>query len=63
MAGLRLPREPGSLIIATDGDKAGRDAGHKLAIRAHDLGWSVIFLPAPEGREWNDVLMKKDVLA
>lgn len=61
MAGLRLPPDPGRLTIATDGDKAGREAGHALAERAHALGWAVSFLHAPEGQDWNDVLAGKAV--
>ena len=56
MAGLQLPLFPGRLTIATDGDPAGHEAGHKLATRAHALGWQVSMLPAPEGHDWNDVL-------
>lgn len=57
MAGLRLPARPGRLTIAADGDKPGQEAAHALASRAHALGWQVSLLPAPEGRDWNDVLM------
>lgn len=60
MAGLRLPDGiPHRLTIAPDGDTAGRDAAHKLAERATALGWTVSLLPAPDGRDWNDVLMLK----
>ena len=59
MAGLVLPPDPGRLTIATDGDPAGREVGHRLATRAHALGWQVATLPAPEGRDWNDVLTMK----
>lgn len=58
MRGLRLPATPGRITIATDGDDAGRDAGRDLADRAHGLGWKVRILPAPEGQDWNDVLMR-----
>jgi phage/plasmid primase-like uncharacterized protein len=54
--GLRLPPKPGRLTIAPDGDTAGRKAAHALAERADALGWQVSLLPAPEGRDWNDVL-------
>jgi hypothetical protein len=57
--GLRLPDVPGRLTIASDGDTAGREAAHALAERAHPLGWTVSFLPAPEGRDWNDILCMK----
>lgn len=54
--GLDLPREPGRLTVAADGDEAGRAAAYALAARADALGWRVSLLPAPEGRDWNDVL-------
>ncbi len=56
MVGLRLPRRPGKLIIATDGDAPGQAARHELAERASALGWAVSQFPAPAGRDWNDVL-------
>lgn len=63
MAGLRLPDSPHRLTIATDGDEAGKAAGRKLAERAAALGWSVSLLPAPEGRDWNDILNQKGAAA
>ena len=63
LRGLRLPPEPGRLTIATDGDAPGRAAGHTLAERAHALGWQVSLLPAPAGRDWNDILTEKAVAA
>lgn len=61
LRGLTLPPEPGRLTIAPDGDDAGRAAAHALAERADALGWQVSILPAPEGRDWNDILaMKRD---
>lgn len=63
MSGLRLPPPPpgapAALVIASDGDSPGRAAGHALATRASALGWSVTLFPAPDGRDWNDVLMHK----
>jgi DNA primase len=59
MAGLSLPDRPGSLIIASDGDVAGRTAATELTIRASALGWRVRLMPAPDGLDWNDVLMLK----
>ncbi len=56
MKALRLPARPGRLIVATDGDDAGEDAGRVLAGAAHTRGWAVEMLPAPRGRDWNDVL-------
>lgn len=61
--GLRLPPIPGRLTIAPDGDKAGHEAAHALAIRAHGLGWQVSLLPAPDGHDWNDILTGKAVAA
>ncbi|MDQ2092743.1 toprim domain-containing protein [Rhodobacteraceae bacterium 10Alg 79] len=59
MRGLYLPHEPGRLTIASDGDTAGREAAHALAKRAYAAGWAVSQLPAPEGRDWNDIISKK----
>lgn len=56
---LYLPVETGRLTIAPDGDAPGREAAHALAERAHALGWQVSLLPAPEGRDWNDILTMK----
>ncbi len=56
MRGLRLPAAPGHLTITSDGDDAGHVATHALAERAHALGWRVDLLPAPDGRDWNDIL-------
>lgn len=56
MSGLRLPAPPGRLIVATDGDAPGKAAGHHLAERASALGWTVTMFPAPDGRDWNDVI-------
>lgn len=64
MAGLRLPNGiPHKLTIAPDGDTAGRDAAHRLAERTTALGWTVSLLPAPEGWDWNDILMLKGAAA
>lgn len=61
MAALRLPKPPrgGELIIAADGDKAGRDAATTLALRAAGEGWTVKMAGAPEGKDWNDVLLAR----
>ena len=61
--GLHLPPNAGRLTIATDGDNPGRAAAQSLAERAHALGWRVSLLPAPDGRDWNDVLDGKAVAA
>ncbi|AGT08120.1 DUF7146 domain-containing protein [Paracoccus aminophilus] len=63
VAGLHLPPRPGRLTIAPDGDEPGRLAAHKLAERAASLGWTVSLLPAPEGRDWNDILQSKGAAA
>lgn len=63
MTGLHLPAQTGRLIVATDGDEAGRSAGFRLADRAAGLGWDVSTLPAPDRRDWNDVLMMKGAAA
>jgi hypothetical protein len=55
MAGLVLPRQPGKLIIAPDGDTAGRLAAKKLADRATIVGWQVRILHCPDGSDWNDM--------
>ena len=54
--GLHLPAMAGRLTIAADGDQPGLDAAYALASRADALGWRVSLLPAPNGRDWNDVL-------
>lgn len=59
MTALRLPANPGRLTIASDGDAAGRMAAQTLAEKAYALGWRVSILPAPDGQDWNDVLMQK----
>lgn len=58
LKGLTLPKRPGDLILATDGDPAGREAGDVLARTGKALGWSVSVLTAPEGKDWNDVLQE-----
>ncbi len=61
VAALRLPDCAGKLLIASDGDKIGRDAAESLATRAYGVGWTVSILDAPDGRDWNDVLMTEAV--
>ena len=56
---LKLPPTPGELIVATDGDDPGRKAGDVLANRAARLGWRVSLMPAPDGKDWNDVLKER----
>lgn len=61
ISGLTLPRRPGRLTIAPDGDTAGRKAAFELAERATALGWKVDLLIPPEGRDWNDILRAEAV--
>lgn len=63
IAALRLPDRSHRLTIAADGDPAGQAAANALAERAHALGWAVSLLPAPQGRDWNDVLTMKGASA
>ena len=63
LRGLRLPPQPGRLTIAQDGDKAGRDAAHELARRAHAKGWRVGILDPGDGADFNDILTGKAVAA
>lgn len=56
MKSIQLPELPGRLVIASDGDEPGQRASATLATRASALGWNVSLLPAPIGRDWNDVL-------
>ncbi|WP_254449753.1 MULTISPECIES: toprim domain-containing protein [unclassified Aliiroseovarius] len=59
MKALHLPERPERLIVATDGDDAGEEAGRMLATAAHARGWQVELLPAPRGLDWSDVLQGK----
>ncbi len=59
MKALELPQRHGDLFIAADGDPAGSKAAEALGTRASRLGWSVKILTAPEGKDWNDVLMER----
>ena len=54
---LNLPRAPGHLIIAADGDKAGHSAASKLSFRAAALGWRVSFMTPPDDMDWNACLV------
>jgi hypothetical protein len=55
MAGLVLPRGPGELVLAPDGDAPGRRAARKLAGRAASAGWRVRIMRCPDGSDWNDL--------
>lgn len=63
MKRLQLPDRPGRLTVATDGDRAGRQAGNDLATRATASGWTVSLLPAPDGRDWSDIFCAKGAAA
>lgn len=56
---LELPQAVGRLTIAADGDAPGKEAANALATRATALGWRVSLLPAPDGKDWNDILKMK----
>lgn len=62
MRSLRLPQKPGQLVIAADGDEAGRAAGDALTRRAVSVGWAVEMMQAPDGYDWNDVLVKQSAV-
>ena len=55
MTGLILPRDPGELVLAPDGDEPGRRAARKLAGRAGTAGWRVRVMKCPDGADWNDI--------
>ena len=59
VTGLILPRIPGELVLAPDGDAPGRAAARKLADRACTAGWSVRVMKCPDGRDWNDEWIKE----
>ncbi|MBU2942936.1 toprim domain-containing protein [Shimia thalassica] len=54
---LGLPTDPGKLILAPDGDPAGREAAHALGEQALLFGWSVSVMDPGDGVDWNDVLL------
>ena len=59
MAALRLPplAAGAELVVASNGDRAGREAAHALAQRADALGWRVSLADPGDGLDFNDVLM------
>jgi hypothetical protein len=59
LRGLHLPAQPGRLLVAYDGDAAGREAGRALANRGHGLGWQVSILDPGDGADFNDILTGK----
>lgn len=58
LVNLRLPRDPGHLIIAQDGDAPGREAAQKLAHRAYARSWTVKIADPCDGCDFNDILIK-----
>lgn len=62
MRGLQLPPQAGRLMVAPDGDKAGRAAAFVLAERASRIGWEVSILDLPDSTDLND-LLRDEVLA
>ena len=65
MAALRLPtgalKAGRELVVAADGDRAGREAAHALAQRATAEGWRVLRADPGCGLDFNDVLMGRAV--
>lgn len=56
MTALRMPPQPGRLVIAPDGDKGGREAALALADRAARNSWEVFILTPPQNGDFNDAL-------
>jgi len=56
MTGLALPAGGGDLLIAVDGDKAGREAADALGRRAVREGWRVSLADPGDGLDWNDTI-------
>lgn len=59
LTALRLPAVPHHLVIAPDGDAAGRKAADCLARRADSLGWELSIMQAPDGCDFNDILKEQ----
>lgn len=59
--GLKLPAKPDDLIVAPDGDPAGRTNSAALAERASSLGWKVSTIDPGDGRDFNDILNESEV--
>jgi hypothetical protein len=58
LVSLRLPdanRFGGTLLIACDGDPAGRKSGQALGERSARIGWAVELVSAPDGQDFNDL--------
>jgi putative DNA primase/helicase len=52
-----MPKDVDTLMICADGDKPGREAAAALGERASRRA-DVLIDAAPEGRDWNDVLLE-----
>lgn len=61
MMAVTLPKTPGELIVAVDGDQPGRTAGKSLARRASGLGWQVSIADPGDGLDFNDLLKREAV--
>ena len=59
MSALRLPATPDNLIVAVDGEEAGREAGRALAQRATAEGWRVRIADPGDGLDFNDLLHRE----
>jgi hypothetical protein len=55
MMAVNLPESTRSLIVAVDGEDAGRSAGRCLARRATGLGWQVSIADPGDGADFNDL--------
>ncbi len=53
---LKLPARVGELILAPDGDSAGRSSAATLADRAATIGWKVSTIDPGDGLDFNDIL-------
>jgi putative DNA primase/helicase len=56
MVNIDLPDIVQEVLIAADGDAAGRDAARRAGYRWQRLGKRVRIMEAPAGHDWNDVL-------
>jgi len=56
---LELPQTADQLVVAADGDPVGLAAAEELGQRAARLGWDVTLMQAPDGKDWNDILMEQ----
>lgn len=59
MAALNLPPEPAELVVGADGDSGGREAAQALCERAARAGWKASVINAPDGKDFNDILIEQ----